>query len=122
LLKDILWLRWSVQAEREVTVMHLIEIFLPMYDATGSQFPNALYAETRDELVSRFGGLTAHSLTPASGLWRNADGEVLHDDLIVYEVIAERVERSWWSRYRQTLQQRFSQEVLVVRTNEISLL
>jgi hypothetical protein len=66
--------------------------------------------------------LTAHTLTPASGLWRSPDGDLLYDDLIVYEVIAERVERTWWSGYRKTLQQRFDQEALVVRTNEISLL
>jgi hypothetical protein len=102
--------------------MHLVEIFLPKYDAAGSEFPHALYARTRDELLEQFGGLTAHSLMPLSGLWTTPEGEVVHDDVIVYEVIAERVERSWWSGYRKKLEQRFSQRALVVRSNEISLL
>lgn len=59
---------------------------------------------------------------PLSGLWTTPEGDVVHDDVIVYEVIAERVERAWWSGYRKTLEQRFAQRALVVRSNEISLL
>jgi hypothetical protein len=102
--------------------MHLIEIFLPMYDPNGTRFPQNLYAATRDELVSRFGGLTAHSLTPVVGLWEDEGGNVIRDDVIIYEVIAERVERSWWSEYRKKLKGRFAQAELVVRSNEITLL
>jgi hypothetical protein len=102
--------------------MHLIEIFLPMYDPKGERFPQSLYADTRDELVEHFGGLTAHSLTPVAGLWTSPEGEVVRDDVIIYEVIAERVERSWWSRYRKTLEERFAQAQLMVRSNEIALL
>lgn len=102
--------------------MHLVEIYLPKYDAAGSEFPHALYARTRHELLEHFGALTAHSLMPLSGLWTTPEDEILHDDVIVYEVIAERVERSWWSGYRKKLEERFPERALVVRSNEISLL
>lgn len=101
--------------------MQLIEIFLPVYDENGDALPHPLYARTRDELVERFGGVTAHSHTPASGVWRSPDGDVVRDDVIVYEVIAERVERRWWSEYRKTLQDRFAQRALMVRSNEMNL-
>lgn len=102
--------------------MHLIEIFLPVYGREGTRFPQKLYATTRDELVSRYGGLTAHSLTPVAGLWESDDGEIVRDDMIVYEVLAERVEKSWWQQYRKTLESRFDQTRLLVRSNEVSLL
>lgn len=105
-----------------VAIMQLIEIFLPVYDQNGVELPAPLYARTRDELVERFGGLTAHSRTPAHGLWRTEEGEVVRDDVVVYEVIAERVERRWWSDYRKTLERRFAQQALMVRSNEIRLL
>lgn len=102
--------------------MQLIEIFLPVYDESGAELPAPLYARTRDELVARFGGLTAHSRAPAHGLWRTEEGDVVRDDVVVYEVIAERLEPRWWADYRKVLEQRFDQQELMVRSNEIRLL
>lgn len=101
--------------------MQLIEIFLPVYDDNGIELPSPLYARTCDELVARFGGVTAHARSPASALRFSSEGEALHDDVIVYEVIAEHVERRWWSEYRKTLQDRFAHRALMVRNNEMIL-
>lgn len=96
--------------------VYLIEILLP------ARSHKLAYAQTRDELVERFGGLTAHSLAPVAGLWEDEKGNVVQDDIIIYEVITARVEKAWWADYRRTLERRFEQTELVIRSNEIDML
>jgi hypothetical protein len=91
--------------------MHLVQLLLPRYDE-----------EVSRELTQRFGGMTAYARAPAKGEWRPAPGETVHDDIVVYEVMVETLERDWWSAYRRLLEQRFDQEELVVRTHEIERL
>jgi hypothetical protein len=102
--------------------MHLIQLFLPMYDNDGAEIPRALFRQVRDELVERFGGLTAHSRAPLSGLWREPEGETVKDDLVVYEVMADAIDEAWWGNYQQTLEQQFRQESIVIRAQPIRLL
>ena len=73
-------------------------------------------------MSASFGGLTAYTRTPASGLWQEKDGGTVHDDIIVYEVMVEDLDEDWWSSYRGELERRFSQETLVIRAQEIRLL
>jgi hypothetical protein len=102
--------------------MHLIQLLLPLHDNAGRDFPHSLYEEVRQELVARFGGLTTYGRAPAKGLWQE-DGEgVQKDDIVVYEVMADAVDRAWWAGYRQRLEARFQQEALVVRAQRIELL
>ena len=101
--------------------MYLIQILLPLFDNDGTHFEPALYADTRRELTERFGGLTAFSRAPAEGLWQD-DGHTKHDDIIVFEVMAEGVDTEWWRVYRKTLEARFKQDMMVVRAQMVSLL
>ena len=101
--------------------MYLIQILLPLFDNDGTHFEPALYADTRRELAERFGGLTAFSRAPAEGLWQD-DGKTKHDDIIVFEVMAEGVDTEWWRAYRKTLEARFKQDMMVVRAQMVSLL
>lgn len=101
--------------------MHLIQLLLPLYDNAGQAFPNALYEDVRKELVERFGGLTTYSRAPAKGMWEDGDS-VQKDDLVVYEVMAEAVDRGWWASYRKDLEAQFRQDELVVRAQAIELL
>ena len=102
--------------------MTLIQIFLPLYDNESNALPNALFGQVRDELVERFGGLTAHSRSPVHGLWQEENGATVVDDLIVYEVMTEEIDHTWWRDYRTALEQRFRQESIVVRAQSIQLL
>lgn len=104
------------------TSMHLIQLFLPLYDNDGDVIPHALFRQVRDELVERFGGLTAHSRAPLSGLWQEPEGETVRDDLVVYEVMVDAMDEAWWHDYRQTLEQQFRQESIVIRALPIRLL
>ena len=101
--------------------LHLVQILLPLYDNAGAPLPPELYRQVRRELTDRFGGLTAFTRAPAEGHWRD-EGETKRDDIVVFEVMAERLDESWWSAYRGELEGRFRQEAIVVRTQEARLL
>lgn len=103
--------------------MHLVQILLPLYAPDGDRLPQELFGAVREELVARFGGLTAYTRAPANGLWVEEESEaVAHDDIVVYEVMVDRLDRAWWARYRQGLAQRFRQQELVVRAQATELL
>jgi hypothetical protein len=102
--------------------MHLIQILLPLYDNEGSRFPGDDFRVVRDELADEFGGVTVYSRAPAQGLWKEDSSRVQHDDVILFEVMVDQLVRPWWSIYRETLERRFRQEVIVVRAQEMTML
>ncbi len=99
--------------------MHLVQLLLPLYDNRGNRLNKSLFAQVRDELVERFGGLTAHARAPASGLYQEGAGETVHDDLVIYEVMVDTLDEPWWRSYRAELEKRFRQDDLVVRAHPI---
>jgi hypothetical protein len=101
--------------------MHLVQLLLPLFAADGQRLPQAVFGEVRRELVDRFGGLTAYSRSPAKGLWED-QGSVEHDDIVVYEVMVDQLDRAWWEGYRKELTDRFRQKTLVVRAQATDLL
>ena len=102
--------------------MHLIQLLLPLYRNDGQPVSKDNFARVRQELVDRFGGLTAYSRAPAKGRWKEEGEAVTHDEIVVYEVMAEALDRPWWAAYRRELEQRFGQEELVVRCQPVELL
>ena len=101
--------------------MHLIEILLPLTDNEGRRFDPKLYAAVREELVETYGGLTAFSRSPAEGVWE-ADGGRSRDDIVVFEVMSDYLDRAWWRRLRERLERDFRQEEIVVRAREVERL
>lgn len=93
----------------------LVQILLPLYDNDGVRIGEDAFAATRAELLERFGGVTAYQRAPARGLWKTDDGQVARDDVAVFEVMCEQLDRSWWSGYRQELERRFRQDAIVIR-------
>ena len=67
------------------------------------------------ELAERFGGTTAYSRAPAEGLWDGNEG-LQRDDMIVVEVMVQRLNMKWWKRYRKELERRFRQDSILMRT------
>jgi hypothetical protein len=102
--------------------MVLIQLLLPLYGNDKRPIDRKLFVQVRDELVERFGGLTAYSRAPATGLWQENDGQTTHDEIVIYEVMTEQLDEKWWSRYRAELERRFQQEALIVRAQEIRVL
>jgi hypothetical protein len=95
--------------------MYLIEILLPLHDNKGQAFPQKLYRQLRHELTERFGGVTVFNRAPAIGESRE-DGHLTRDEIVVFEVMADEIDRAWWKQYRETLESAFAQDEIVVRS------
>ena len=99
--------------------MKLVQILLPLRDNQGRKFDQPVYAEVHDELISRFGGVTAYTRSPARGLWQSA-GSTKRDDVIIVEVMAKIFRLRWWRKYRRALEKKFRQDEIVVRAQNIT--
>ena len=102
--------------------MHIIEILLPLFDNDGVRFGPEPFVQVREELIAHFGGLTAFTRAPAEGTWQPEPGERSRDEIVIFEVMADWLDRGWWRTYRKTLEARFRQDVIVVRAREVELL
>ena len=102
--------------------MFLVQLLLPLYDNHGRGFPAERYAAVRRTLTERFGGLTAYSRAPAQGVWSDDAGAPKRDDIVVYEVMTDSLDRDWWREFRQQLEEQFAQQELVVRSQTIERL
>jgi hypothetical protein len=98
---------------------YLVQLLLPLYERAGAAIPPELFAQTRQELTDQFGGMTAYMHAPARGLWKTDDGTVARDDIVVFEVMVDELDRDWWDAYRQRLEGRFRQDAIVVRSSKI---
>jgi hypothetical protein len=102
-------------------VTYVVEIFLPLKRNDGSDQPRALFGEVRRELVQKFGGLTAFTRAPAEGLWDDGSA-VDRDQILIFEVMADALDRDWWRDYRARLEQRFDQDEVVIRASAVERL
>jgi hypothetical protein len=100
---------------------HLVEILLPLFDNEGRRVARGEFARVREELVARFGGLTAFTRSPAEGVWDEGEGRS-HDEIVIFEVMAEALDRAWWAEYRAALERRFRQDEIVVRARDVERL
>ena len=101
--------------------MNLVEILLPVNDNDGTPFAAEKFERVREILTHTFGGLTSFTRAPAEGLNKNK-GRTERDDIIVLEIMTEQLDRQWWSAYRKTLEQEFSQDEIVIRASVIERL
>ena len=102
--------------------MVLIQMLLPTRSSEGSAFPEDLSRRTREELVERFGGVTAYTRAPATGVWTSPEGDVEVDSVVMIEVLGENFEKVWWRSYAKTLKERFRQESIHIRATDVYVL
>lgn len=81
-----------------------------------------MFDRVRNELTERFGGVTAHRRSPAEGLWKDEGGAVSRDDVVIYEVMTEQLDREWWKQYSEDLARRFHQEEMMIRAINVEQL
>lgn len=101
--------------------MYLIQILLPLRDNEGVVFDKAKFDEVGNDLAEHFGGVTTYMRSPATGVWKE-DGEDVKDQIVIFEVMVDRLEREFWRLYRLELQQTFRQDVIVMRAQRIVML
>lgn len=102
--------------------MKLVQIFLPLYDNHGNALPKALFDQVRENFTAQFGGVTAFVRSPALGLWENDAGNVCRDDVVLFEVMTDALDRQWWVQTRRELECRFAQESILIRVTEVEML
>jgi hypothetical protein len=95
--------------------MYVIQIFVPLRDNDGIPFPRTMLDSLRRELTDRFGGVTAHVRAPAAGAWKDDEGEVATDDVVIVEVMADDLDRAWWSAFRARLEEHLRQDEIMIR-------
>jgi hypothetical protein len=95
--------------------MYLVQLLLPLYDNEGRALPRELHGRVFRALTERFGGVTAFTRSPAEGAWKEPGGGTSRDELVVLEVMVERLERDWWAAYRRQLEADFKQEKILIR-------
>lgn len=102
--------------------MQLIQILLPLYNNEKEAFPQSFFTPLREELASRFGGVTAYSSAPATGLWKENGDKTVKDKIIVYEVMTEELDLQWWEMFRKRIELVFQQDQVVIRAVPITRL
>jgi hypothetical protein len=93
---------------------YLVEVYLPVIEET-----SRCITEIEARLTDKFGGITMHVNSPAKGLWKNHEDHLEHDEVIVVEVMADDIDRDWWSAFRAELETLLRQDEIVVRATEI---
>ncbi len=96
----------------------LVQMLLPTHDKAGAAMPAELFVQTRQELTDQFGGMTAYTRPLARGLWSD-DGGGAGDELVVFEVMVDELDRDWWDAYRQRLEGRFHRGGIDVRSSKV---
>ena len=94
---------------------HLVQLLLPLSNNDGQPFAKSQFDAVRAELVDRFGGVTAYVRSPAVGAWESDDGDFCRDDMILFEVMVEGIERAWWADFKRRMETAFRQEAILLR-------
>ena len=100
--------------------MKLVQFFLPVYDNNGNAFDPRAFETLKRALTDKFGGVTVYKRT--EGYWKETDNEAKKDDILIYEVMTETVERDYWQDLKENLMAKFRQEAIMMRYFRVDLL
>ena len=67
-----------------------------------------------EELKRKFGGVTVYDRSPARGKTVTSS-----DDIVIFEVMTDDLERAWWSSCRARLEAKFAQDEVLIRAATI---
>ena len=101
--------------------MHLVQILLPTADNDGHPFPSDWFRDLRQELTSRFGGVTVYAQAPAEGFWQGGES-TSRDEIVIFEVMCDNLDEPWWHARRTRLETQFRQDQVIVRAQDVRLL
>ncbi len=102
--------------------MELIQIFLPLRDNHGEAFPFRKFQLVKEQLVEKFGGVTAFANSPGEGVWRESPKRFIKDDVVTFEVMTDTLDRDWWHGYKEDLEESFGQDEIIIRKMQIEIL
>ena len=96
---------------------YLVEIFLPLADKAGETFPMERFSQVMEDLKRKFGGVTVYDRSPAKGKMVTSS-----DDIVIFEVMTDDLERAWWSSCRARLEAKFAQDEVLIGAARIERL
>ena len=99
--------------------MHLIHVLLPLQDNHRRHFEPQQFQAVRKELTEKFGGVTAFVRSPAVGIWKEDDQSISRDEVIMFEVLSDQLNESWWRDYREKLEADFRQDEILIWAVEV---
>jgi hypothetical protein len=94
--------------------MYLVQILLPLYEKRGKRVGRPLFratAKSASEGIWRRYRLHPRRRKDSGDAGSGFDG----DDIVVYEVMADKADRAFWRTRRCDLQKAFGQDEIVVR-------
>jgi hypothetical protein len=97
---------------------HLVQILLPKQTGKGQPIGKDWFDRLLRELTDKYGGATSFLRAPGQGLWQSGGGTE-QDSIAVVEVMAERLDSSYWRSLRERLERELSQDEIVIRAHEI---
>lgn len=98
--------------------MRLIQLLVPLNDNDNNRFPKEVFIGIKEQLLDKFKGVTAFSQSPAEGLW-NDGTDVQKDQIILYEIMTEDINKEWWESFVRDLEHNLKQEKILLRWSEI---
>lgn len=101
--------------------MHLVQILLPIADNQGQPFGKEAFENLKAQLADTFDGVTAFSRSPGEGLWSQGQDGKTADEVVIFEVMVDELERAQWADLRKALERRFRQERVIIRHMQIGL-
>jgi CRISPR/Cas system-associated protein Cas10 (large subunit of type III CRISPR-Cas system) len=104
------------------TLVHLIEIFLPLNSNDGTPQSSDEFRRVREQLVDRWGGVTAFTRAPAKGVCLQNGNQRAEDEIVVFEVMVKRVDKLWWLSYKRDLETQFSQQEILIRVTAVGVI
>jgi hypothetical protein len=98
---------------------YLVQVLVPLVDTAGTKYPATQLSAVEAELLAYAGGVTTYVRSPARGLWTDARGHTTVDDIVIFEVMLDDVDDSWWLSFRQKLEEQLKQQEIVIRAQEL---
>jgi hypothetical protein len=96
----------------------LVQILVPRSTGDGKPVNRLWFEALLKELTDQFGGATSYLRAPGEGLWVTGENRE-RDDIAVVEVMIDRLDESYWRHFRKRLEMELSQDVIVIRAQEI---
>ena len=102
--------------------MQLVQVFVPViWKDDPTRFATEV-ATVVQELTERFGGATSFLSDRAEVIWKNDDGRIEHDAVVIIEVQVGEVSVPWWTAFQARLGRRVGQDEILVRYHEVHAL
>lgn len=89
-------------------------------DNAGRPFGREDFNRVKENLASRFDGVTAYLQAPAEGLWQDGE-QSSKDDIVIFEVMVEEINLADWRKRRAELERRFRQDTVIITYTPMAL-